>query len=254
MTPKILVLDVELSPLIAHAWALFDQNIGLNQIEKDWHLLSWAAKWVGEKKIHYADQSKAKNIENDKAILISLRELIDQADCVLGHNIKKFDLKKINARMIKHGIRPFNESTVLDTLTMAKSQFAFTSNKLEYIAKYLGVGEKSKHSEFNGHELWTECMRGNQKAWKVLRQYNENDVIITEQVYEKLRPYCKTYNHGVYSIDTCDCGSKRLESNGYRNTQAGRFKRLRCSDCGKCYQVKQNEIPKNDRKLFLKKA
>jgi len=258
MTPKILILDVELSPIIAHVWALFDQNVGLNQIQKDWHLLSWAAKWHGETKIHYADQSKAKTIEDDKEILISLRELIDQADIIIGHNVKRFDLKKINARMIRHGIKPFNEATILDTLTMAKSQFAFTSNKLEYIAKYLGVGEKSKHSEFNGHELWVECLRGNRKAWRTLKEYNINDVLITERVYEKLRPYCQTYNTGVYLSDgeavTCDCGSTKFHSNGYRRNRTGSYLRLRCIECGKNFMKKQNEIKHSERKLFLGKA
>ena len=43
--PKILVIDIETSPVLANVWRLFKENVGLNQIQKDWHLLSYSAKW-----------------------------------------------------------------------------------------------------------------------------------------------------------------------------------------------------------------
>src|SRR5690606_10614258 len=45
-TPKVLVFDIETSPIIAHVWSLWDQNVGLNQIMTEWHIMSWSAKWL----------------------------------------------------------------------------------------------------------------------------------------------------------------------------------------------------------------
>jgi hypothetical protein len=42
--PIITVLDIELLPIEAQVWQLFDQNVGLNQIQQDWTLMSFAAK------------------------------------------------------------------------------------------------------------------------------------------------------------------------------------------------------------------
>ena len=40
--PKILFVDIETSPIIADVWQLFDQNVGLNQIQQDWSIIAWA--------------------------------------------------------------------------------------------------------------------------------------------------------------------------------------------------------------------
>lgn len=44
---KVLLSDIETAPILASVWRIWDQNIGLNQIKADWHLLSFAAKWLG---------------------------------------------------------------------------------------------------------------------------------------------------------------------------------------------------------------
>lgn len=257
MALKILILDVELKPITAHVWKIWDESVGLSQIESDWSVLSWAAKWLDKDKIYYSDQRKNKDLSNDKQVLLPLWDLMDQADILIGHNAKKFDLKKINTRFIKHGMMPTVGVQVIDTLIMAKSQFAFTSNKLAYIAEFLGVGLKGEHKEFPGFDLWKECMRGNQRAWRELEAYNKQDIIVTEAVYKKLRPFCKTVNTQLWlqSDDKvfCECGSARLIGNGERVTLTGRYKRLRCADCGKGYTSKPNLVSKEVRKKFLTK-
>jgi hypothetical protein len=246
-----------MKPILANVWRIFDENIGINQIESDKSILSWAAKWIDQPKIYYRDLRKEKNIDDDSSILQDLWELLDEAEIVVGHNLKRFDLKNIRTRFIKHGMRPTNNHTILDTLTMAKSQFSFTSNKLEFISKFLGVGEKSHHKKFQGFELWRECMNGNPKAWAEMKKYNQNDVVITEAVYKKLLPYCKTPNNfieiGIDEPLVCDCGSETLHSNGYRIKGQMKYKRLRCMDCGANYRQKQNLIPTNERKRLIVK-
>lgn len=255
--PKILVLDIELRPITAHVWRIFDETIGLNQIESDWSILSWAAKWYGKEEIFYADmRSHVGDLQNDKVILQQLWDLMDEAEILIGHNISRFDIKKINTRFLKAGLKPTNKPIALDTLKMAKSQFSFTSNKLEYIANFLGVGEKSKHGKFAGFELWKEAMRGNPEAWDEMEAYNKNDVIITEKVYDKLAPYCKTYNRNAWFMEgdplVCSCGSEDIQSNGTRGNNSGLYHRLRCRECGKTYRSKASVTNKAQRKRFIK--
>ena len=46
---KMLFLDIETSSMLVGVFGLFNNNyIGLNQIEEDWNILSYAAKWWGD--------------------------------------------------------------------------------------------------------------------------------------------------------------------------------------------------------------
>lgn len=92
--------------MLAYVWALKDQNIALNQLEADWYVIAWSAKWLGDppSKIIYYDQRHAKNIEDDRAILRPLWKLLDEADIVITQNGKRFDSPRLNARFITHGM------------------------------------------------------------------------------------------------------------------------------------------------------
>ena len=133
--PKILIYDIETAPILGYVWGLWQNNVGLNQIESDWYALSWSAKWLGspEDEVMYMDQRHAKNIEDDSKMLKDIWKLLDEADIVITQNGKKFDQKKLNARFIMHGMKPPNSYRHIDTLQIAKRVFGFTSNKLEYM-------------------------------------------------------------------------------------------------------------------------
>lgn len=253
--PKILLFDVETSPIISYTWGLFDQNIALNQIIEDWHLLSYSAKWLGEKEIFYEDQRNAKDIRNDKKILEGIWKLLDEADVVVTQNGISFDVKKLNARFIVHGMQPTSSFKHIDTYRIAKSKFGFTSNKLEYMtSKLCKKYKKSKHKKFSGFELWKECLKGNKAAWKEMQEYNQLDVLSLEELFIKLRPFDNSLNVNLYhdTEDTvCSCGSTKFQKNGHAYTSAGKFARYRCADCGAEVRSKTNEFSK-EKKASLK--
>lgn len=183
---KVLLLDIETAPMTVHAWQLWDVNVGLKQIQKDWHLLSWAAKWLGdpESKMIYMDQRNAKSVSNDKTILKGMWDLLQQADVVITQNGKKFDAKKLNARFVTHEMPPPKIYEHLDTKLLAQKYFAFPSYSLEYMANLLCKKyKKLKDHNFAGHTLWTECLNGNLEAWKEMERYNKYDVLTLEELY-----------------------------------------------------------------------
>ena len=47
---KILVWDIETSPLLSYTWGLWDQNV--IRVKEEWSLLSVAWKYLGESKTH----------------------------------------------------------------------------------------------------------------------------------------------------------------------------------------------------------
>ena len=168
--PRILLIDIETAPILADVWRLFDQDVSLNQIVKDWHLLAWGAKWLDapEDEMFYFDQSKAREVENDKTIIKEAWKLLNQADIVVTHNGISFDIPRLNARFAYHGLPPVSPFKHHDTKVIAKKYFGFTSNKLEYLAGFLKVPvQKMVKRQFAGHYLWRECLRSCQ-SWRGL--------------------------------------------------------------------------------------
>lgn len=248
--PKILLVDIETAPIIAYVWSLWDQNVGLNQIKKDWHLLSWSAKWLDEMPVMYMDQRHAKNIEDDKHILEQLWKLLDAADIVIAQNGVNFDKKKINARFILNGMKPPSPYKVIDTLLMAKKHFGFTSNKLEYLSERLAKkNKKLTKRKFAGFDLWKECLAGNKAAWNEMMKYNKLDVLALEEVYKKIYPWDNSINFNLYhdKKESCACGSNSFHRRGFYYTASSKFQRYCCKECGAWSRGKENLFNKEKR-------
>lgn len=250
MSAKVLILDIETAPILAHVWRLFDENVGLNQIKSDWHLLAWSAKWLGDSpsKVMYMDQRKAKDITDDTPLLKAIWKLEDEADVIITQNGKKFDQKKLNARYVLNGMKPPSSFKHIDTCEIARRQFGFTSNKLEYLSdKLCEKYKKQKHYEFAGFDLWKECLAGNPRAWAAMEKYNKYDVLALEELYTKLRPWDSSVNFNLYTDDesaVCSCGGTNFCKNGFTYTPTGKYQRYACSSCGAEVRARSNLFSK----------
>jgi uncharacterized protein YprB with RNaseH-like and TPR domain len=223
---KVLILDIETSPLLVYVWNLKDQYVGLNQMVQDWHIMAWSAKWLDDpaSKVHYYDQRNLK-AGNDLPILRPLWKLLNEADIVITQNGKAFDSKKINARFMLHGMKPPQNYKHLDTYLIAKKVASFTSHSLEYLSEHFCTKyKKLSHGSFPGLSLWVQCLKGNMKAWDEMKTYNIQDTLTTEELYKKIEAWVpqtmpnpshpcprrfalkweKRYNNdGVYQIYKC---------------------------------------------------
>jgi hypothetical protein len=248
--PKVLIYDIETAPLLGYVWSLWENNVGLNQVYSDWHVLSWSAKWLGSPDSHvmYMDQRDAKNIEDDSDILKGIWNLLDEADIVVTQNGKSFDQKKLNARFVMHGFQPPSSYKHIDTKLIAKKHFKFTSTKLEYMTDKLCTKyKKQKHMKFAGFELWKEVLAGNIEAWTEMETYNKYDVLSLEELYNKLIPWDTTINFNLYHDDeshTCKCGNTVLSKNGFYYTNVGKFQKHKCNKCGSETRSKENLFSK----------
>lgn len=234
---KILLLDIETSLMSASTFHLYPKYIPHTAIIKDWHIICWAAKWLNSDTIY---SGKCDKDFDDKKCTQKLRDMVAKADVVVGHNSDKFDLKKLNTRCIKHGINPFPKPVSIDTLKSARKEFGFTSNRLDYLGKYLGVGGKLETTPF----LWDRVLAGDYKAVGEMLEYNKRDVTLLEDVYLKMRPYIRNHpNHNVWrDLDHCcpNCGSVDISKWGFYRTQAGRYQRYVCESCGAWSRGKKN--------------
>lgn len=238
MTTRILLLDIETSPNIGYTWGKYEQNV--IEFTQEWFILCAAWKWLG-KGVHTVAQIDSpaykKDRTNDQNVIEALWKVLNEAEIVVVHNGKRFDIPKINARFLVHGLTPPSPYKVVDTLTIARNSFKFDSNKLDDLGKSLKLSRKL---ETGGFSLWKECMSGDEQAWKKMVRYNKQDVQLLEQLYLRIRPWIN--NHPAFNVvgdkpHNCPiCQGIRIQSRGYERRANGRqSQRFQCQGCGKWF-------------------
>ncbi len=241
---RILVLDIETAPNIAYVWKFFKENVGAKQVLEHSFIMSFAFNWLGDDKIYYFDA----NTYGEKQLLQALIEVLDVADIVIAHNGSQFDLPVIKGRALVHGLTPPSPYKIVDTRNVARFEFNFPSNSLEYLSTVLGVTVKGTHKNFPGFELWKECLAGNPEAWKELEVYNKQDVEVLEEVYLKMRPYITRHPNIAIHLEEetkclCPkCGSDHIQYRGFTFTNSYKYRKYRCNDCGGWGRSRYNEL------------
>lgn len=201
-------------------------------VEEDWYLLCFAYKWDGDNKVEWF--RKQANRGKDKELVKFAHELLEQADVVVAHNGDKFDIKRLNARFLKHGLGPVSPFVSIDTLKEARKHFKLDSNRLNEIGRYLGIGEKAPNMGFH---TWRGCMNNDAEAWKIMKEYNMRDIELLEAVYTKLGPYMQAPRFNMQQwtgYNTCTwCGSDKIQRRGKWRTKANVYKSYQCKECGR---------------------
>ena len=235
---KRLFFDIETSPNIVYSWRIgWNLTITPDNIIDERKIICISYKWENEDKIHSLKWDKN---QCDKQMLIDFIKVANQSDEMIAHNGDRFDIKWIRTRCIFHRVPMFPQYKTLDTLKKAKSGFNFNSNKLDYIAKFLGVGAKIKHS---GFDMWVQVMKGDKEAMQEMVTYCEGDIVVLEDVFLTMQNYIKTNTHaGVinnnlkYSCPSCGGEHPILLKNNV--TSMGTIKRLmECGDCEYTYEI-----------------
>jgi len=232
---SILLFDIETSPIVARVWSLWQNGIDIKDIVRDWCVLCFSAKWLfSNDVISFRLTEEELETRDDKRIVTELWNLLDKADIVIAHNAERFDVRKSNARFLKYELNLPSPYQILDTLKHARKKFNLTSNKLDYIADFLGVEGKM----VTPSGMWREVEEGNYDMLITMDEYCAQDVISLEQVYLKLRPYIQPHPniglHIVEDVNSCPtCGSENLDWNleSVYTTNSNQYHAFRCNEC-----------------------
>jgi uncharacterized protein YprB with RNaseH-like and TPR domain len=242
---RILFLDIETAPSLGWVWGKWQQNV--IDFKTDWYLLSFGYKWSDQSKVVVKGLDDypgyKKDTENDKKLLNDLWNVLDEADIIVAHNGDAFDLPKINSRFLIHGIKPPSPYKTVDTLKIARKVFAFDSNKLDDLARYLGIGRKLPHTGFH---LWRGCMNADAKAWKTMKEYNGHDVELLEELYYIVRAWDRQHpqvNKGAVASEACPkCGSLDVQKRGFSYTLLRKKQRYQCTKCANWYEGSAKKV------------
>jgi hypothetical protein len=228
--PRILTVDIETSPNLAHVWGLWGQNVGLSQLLESGHVICFAAKWYGANRVLFHSDHH----DGHAAMVEAAHELMSQADIIVHYNGKRFDVPHLYTEMADVGMTPPSPHKDVDLLQVVKQRFRYPSNKLDYVAGRLLGEHKVQHT---GHRLWLGCVvQDDPKAWRMMRRYNIGDVRLTERLYDRLRPWIKGHPHiGLWSGEerSCaNCGGLEFRAEGWAETDLTAYAQYQCEHCG----------------------
>ena len=243
--PKRLFYDIETSYNIVKSWRIgFNINLNMEDIIQERAIITIAYKWEGEEDVTVLTWNKG----CDKKIIEDFVKVMAESDELVGHNLDRYDTKFIMARALKHNISVLPKYQSTDTLKLAKKHFMLNSNKLDYIAQYLGIGHKTKH---RGMPMWDDIvLRNDPKALEEMIEYNVQDVFLTEQVYHKLMEYSlPKVNHASKQTGdkhTCpQCGSDHAELHKtYISSTGTKTRLMNCLNCSTNFTINNTNYTK----------
>lgn len=235
---KRLFWDIETSPNIVLSWRIgYQINIDHDNVLKERAIICIGYKWEHDDEVHCLHWDKH---QSDKDMLFKFMQVAGEADELIAHNGDRFDMPWFKARCVFHKIETMPSYKTIDTLQWARKKFLFNSNRLDYIAKFLGIGGKI-HTEYN---LWKKVVLDNdKKALKDMITYCKYDVLLLEKVYHKLAIHVqhKTHAGAVAGRDqwTCAyCGSDEVIKNMTRfNASGSRRHVMKCKSCHGMYSI-----------------
>lgn len=230
--PKILLLDIETAPNIAYVWGANKQYVNPEWISANGYVLCWTAKWLGEKEVTFKRLHKGKPI----SLLEPIHRLLSEAHIVVHYNGKRFDIPTLNKEFLLRKMSPPAPFKQVDCLQTMWNTFFFPSNKLDYITKTLGIGEKMRHA---GPQLWIDCMADKEEAWKKMEAYNRHDVTLLEKLYIRLLPWIRSHPNVAAIVGTASCptcGSEDFMRDGSHLAQVLKYERYQCGSCGSWFR------------------
>ncbi len=238
--------DIETSLNLATVWGGGKQYVGSDQIMKERKIICICYLREGDKKVtclsmdlkkHNGHDIRVFDDDADKEMLKQFMKVVETSKILVAHNGRRFDIARLNARLVHFGLPPMPPVLFDDSYTFAK-HIGFTFHKLDYLGKCLNQGRKIK----TDYSYWVQLMIGDLKTKKKylnkMVTYCAQDVKLLQTVYKKLRPYCKS--HMNLAIERTNplacpsCGSK-IVKDGFRTVGLSRVQQVACTNpkCGR---------------------
>ena len=233
--PKLLHYDLECTLSKSYHFGQYKQNLSVKQQVQEGHLLSHAWAW-GDEPVVGSVLTREEVLNHDpERLVLEAWSLLDNADIVVAHYGKKFDIPKLNGYFLKYGLQPPSPYKVVDTKEISSKKFLLPFNSLEYLAKALGVQQKIDNS---GIQLWIDCDQGKQEALDEMLAYNIGDVEALRDVYYRLISWDNNgVNMALYNDEhealCTHCGSNNIVplDGKYTYTANRKYSLYRCNSC-----------------------
>lgn len=247
VTAKVLTLDIERIPGNATV-----KHRGLTISGDFWDLNSWkhtigrrihaddvtewprticaAARWYGNDEVMFAAEWE---VGGHDAFLREVWDWADSADLIIGHHAAAFDLPILAGDWAVMGLPAPSPYKVIDTLKIARRAFSLPSNTLDSLAKRLGVDAKTDKYDVS---MARAAVSGDKESQERIKSYNIGDIVATEQLADRLRPYARGLPHmGMWAdseLACPNCGHDMTPTGKTAHANVQAYAALKCGHCG----------------------
>lgn len=242
---KVLIVDIETQYAIVEVWDLFRPFISIDRVLRPKRMLCFAAKWRDSDKIIFKAAWDDDDEQAYKDMILAGWKLLDEADIVVTWNGDRFDNQWFEGEFarLELGVekrpRPYKS---LDLFKLVRKNFkaSLMSLKLDWSARMLIGDKKTSHG---GMDLWHDIRYGTRAekraAQKIMKEYNQQDVVLTGKLLEKYIPWTNI-NFALYAnnedglLHCTKCNSTDLRRAGIKmySTSAFAYHMWRCKECG----------------------
>lgn len=257
--PNIVFLDLETLPELKEVLKVYPSlgNYPGRTLKADiTTIICFGYMQMNDKKAHCANawdhkQSWKKNKNDDYHLVKLAHDMLQDADLIVTHNGKKFDMKFLNTRIMYHRyhgrkdkkLKPLPPIKHVDTIQLARRTFLLYSNALGNLGKFLNLGDKK---DTGGWPLWVDVHNDCSKAKKKMTAYCKQDVQLLKKIFLELRALSKdipNYNQFFKDeIKRCpNCGSVKVQNRGTRVQKDTIVQRYCCNHCGTWSKIKKNK-------------
>lgn len=230
---KMVACDIETAPANVWTFGLFNQFIGIDQIEDDPYILAVSIQWYGKKTVEWYD------IRDEQAMFDALFNMLDEADIVVGWNSNRFDVPWIEGELALRGYdrpSPFHK---LDLMMHFRKHSRLISKKLAYVSQRFLGDTKVPHAGFR--DLWWPLIspkateKEREAAWARMKKYGKKDTALLFPIFEEVKGWIKLPTPLYHSTDeaVCQmCESTNIQRRGFWVSSAGmRYQKFYCIDC-----------------------
>lgn len=195
-------------------------------------------KYLGDKKVNIIKISDSptfkKDPTNDKWVVQEISKVLSEADMWITHYGRKFDVPMVNTKLLFWGLPPMPPVPHIDTWLISKYKLKLHSNRLATVSGMFGLDDKTP---VLGRQ-WIKAIAGDKASLNYVYEHCKQDIIVLEQVYEKIK--CLTTTHP--NVNLCDdsvdkprcpiCGNSNVHKRGYSIARVGKRQRYQCQKCG----------------------
>lgn len=246
--PRIILWDIETLPNFKEVMKVFPglsayPGLTLKATISSIICVGW--KVLGEKRVNVISAWDfktrwRKNVNDDYSVVKAAYDVLKDADCIVTHNGKRFDWKHLQTRLIANNLPTLPKIPHIDTCSEAKKHLLSFNNRLNTLADLMADEKKMEHE---GWELWTKVLNKNHAAMIKMEKYCQQDVIVLEKIFKRLRPLMSglpNYNAFLDPLGkSCpNCGSHTLIKDGTKTRTNGIFQAYMCKDCLTTSQIK----------------
>ena len=182
-------LDYENAIILDLETTDFSADIGI--------MLSWAIKPVGGKVVSdVITKEELFNGKFDQRICRSLVSELEKADAVITYFGTGFDNVFLRTRCLILGIDFPLYGTIhhYDVYYTARSKLKLHSKRLDSVARALGCDSQKTPVDIS---VWQKARWGDKAALDYVLEHNELDVLVLEEVYNKLRDFVKVTKKSI---------------------------------------------------------